>query len=249
MQAQHTVLVIDDNPLIRKHYRDFLQTEAFFVVEAGNGAEALIWFWRGTADIIILDLEMPVMDGRSFLEYRLRAPNILDIPVLVVGSTLDDTSLCETLLRLGADLLFQRPVTRDDLLGSLRKFLAKPGISDVARPMQAQEGGGRQDARVAFTVPIRVRTPSSLAASGSSRDLSAGGLAAYLPLRLIPGEAVTVSLDMEGGSLALAGFVQWVGGSLTAMGCCHGIRFIDRQAHSFPLYMYSFFRERPNAPT
>jgi len=58
LQAQRSILVVDDHPGVREHYRCLLEADGFHVVEAANGAEALIWFLRETADLVILDLRM-----------------------------------------------------------------------------------------------------------------------------------------------------------------------------------------------
>ncbi|MFQ5848476.1 MAG: response regulator [Candidatus Methylomirabilales bacterium] len=248
MPVQHTVLIIDDNPLVRESFRDLLEAEAFSVAEASNGAEAILWFQRGTADMILLDLKMPVMDGRSFLEYRLRQTGMRRIPVLVVSSAPDDPGVRPVMLRLGADRLLQKPVRREELLHAMQGVLARPDTSAIPPPTEAQDNGVRQDARLSFNVPIRVRTHSSLGATGMLRDLSAGGLGVYLSRRLEPRETITVSLDVEGRSLALTGFVQWAAEDRTAMGFRHGIRFTEKQEDTFPLYTYSFFREHSGAP-
>ena len=248
MHNPYTVMLIDDNPLVRESYRDLLEAEGFAVVEVSNGAEAILRFQRETADIILLDLKMPVMDGRSFLEHRVRQAKIREVPVLVMSSWLDDVGLRQTLVRLGADRLLQKPVRREELIGTVRGLLAKRSISDTPPSREAQEASERQDGRVSFTVRIRVRTGLSLETSGRLCDLSAGGLGAYLPQRLTDGETITVSLDIEGRSLALTGFVQWAAENETDMGCRHGIRFAERQEDSFPLYTYSFFREHLGSP-
>ena len=248
MRVKHTVMIIDDNRLIRETYRDLFQAEDFVVVEATNGAEALLWLQRRKAHLILLDLEMPVMDGRSFLEYRLVHEKIRKIPVLVVSSLADDARLRQSLLNLGADRMLQKPVDLPDLVGAVRETLKTPGISEVWPTMAAPKPSGRQDARVAFTVPIRVRTGAFAETRGRLRDLSASGLGAYLPHRLPQGDTITVSLTIEGRSLALVGFVHRAASSLTTMGYHHGIRFIEKQETSFPLYTYSFFREHTEVP-
>ncbi len=248
MRVKHTVMIVDDNRLIRETYRDLFQAEDFVVVEATNGAEALLWLQRRKAHLILLDLEMPVMDGRSFLEYRLVHEKIREIPVLVVSSLADDARLRQSLLNLGADRLLQKPVHLPDLVGAVRETLKTPGISEVWPTMAAPKPSGRQDARVAFTVPIRVRAGAFAETRGRLRDLSASGLGAYLPHRLPQGNTITVSLTIEGRSLALAGFVHRTAASLTTMGYHHGIRFIEKQENSFPLYTYSFFREHAEVP-
>ncbi len=237
MRTEHTLMIVDDNRTVRETYRDLFEAEDFAVVEAGNGAVALLWLHTGRADLILLDLEMPIMDGRSFLEYRLVHPHIREIPVLVIGSRIEDPQLHQSLLKLGAVRMIQKPAHLRDLVGAVRDTLASPRASEFHAPVEALAESGRQDARVVFTVSIRVRTASFAETSGRLRDLSAGGLGAYLPTRLSQGETITVRLDIEGGSLALTGLVQWAGGSLTTMGYPHGIRFTERQKNTFPLYI------------
>jgi two-component system chemotaxis response regulator CheY len=79
-RAQFTILIVDDDSLIREAYRNIFDLAGFSVAEASNGADALIWCLKETADIILLDLEMPVMDGWSLLAYRLRQPKIRETP-------------------------------------------------------------------------------------------------------------------------------------------------------------------------
>jgi len=247
MEIQRTILIIDDDPLVRESYRELLEEEGFAVAEAGNGAEAILWLESRTADLILLDLKMPVMDGRSFLEYRLRQAMIRDVPVLVVSSWLDDPGVRQILQHLGADRLLQKPIRHEEIVAAIREGLAKPASTTIAGRPEAEEGNGRRDPRVAFTVPIRARTTASAGVTGTLRDLSAGGLGAYLPHRLEPTEAITVSLDIQGHSLALAGYVQWAAEGSTPMGFRHGIRFAERQEVSLPLYAYFFHRQQSQA--
>ncbi len=243
METRYTVLMIDDDRQVRQFHRDLLEAEGFAVVEATNGAEALLWLRRERAEIILLDLDMPVMDGRGFLEYRARDIMIREIPVIVVCSQLDDPRLRQGILQLGADLLLEQPSQWEEILRTMREILARPRASEARHPMDAQEVRGRQDPRVAFTVLIRIRTAASPETFGSLYNLSASGLGACLPLRLPLGETITVSLDMNGRSLALTGLVRWGAEIPTPMGYRYGIRFLERQDDSFPLHAYSFFRE------
>jgi len=245
MEALPTVLIIDDDRQAREFYRDLLEAEGFAVVEASNGAEGLLWLRRERAEIILLDLDMPVMDGRGFLEYRARDIRIREIPVITVCSQLDDPRLRQAILQLGADLLVEQPFRAEQVLRTMREILARPRAREVRGPMEAQEVRGRQDPRVAFAVPIRIRTVNSTETMGRLYDLSASGLGACLPRRLAPGDTVTVSLDINGRSLALAGLVRWARDTLTPTGYRYGIRFLERQDNSFPLHAYSFFRGHP----
>jgi two-component system chemotaxis response regulator CheY len=81
------VLVIDDASLVRRYYKSALETAGFEVEEALNGLEALERLLGGRFDLLIVDVNMPQMDGLSFLQ-TLRAKSLpfSSIPALVVSS-------------------------------------------------------------------------------------------------------------------------------------------------------------------
>lgn len=241
MRDRMTILIVENNHFIRGAYRNLFELDGSSVVEASNGAEALIWCRRQTAEIILLDLEMPVLDGWGFLEYRLRQPKMREIPVLVVTRQPDTVELRRALSRLGADGLLQKPVHPDDLINAVESLLTTPAIPAVPHLEADSEGGNRRDPRVVFSIPICVRLCSSLDTSGMLRDLSPGGLGASLPCQLRPGEKIAVSLPIQGRSIRLTGVVRWAGESFTDGGNRHGVRFTERQEDPFPLHVYSFF--------
>ena len=82
----HTVLVVDDEPDIRELLTELLTMEGFDVLTAENGADALRVLAGRTADAIVLDLMMPVMDGRGFRAEQRKDPRISSIPVIVVSA-------------------------------------------------------------------------------------------------------------------------------------------------------------------
>jgi CheY-like chemotaxis protein len=93
-------LVVDDNPDARRLVSAYLAEEGFETCEAINGADALERLERFDADLIILDLTMPVMDGLAFLDALRRDARHLSLPVVVV--TAKDLTPQEA-ERLGAD--------------------------------------------------------------------------------------------------------------------------------------------------
>ena len=112
------VLVIDDDPDVRVAFGDTLEAEGYEVVPAANGAEALAYL-RASPEppfMMILDLNMPVMDGWSFLTERDRNPLMRTIPVLIVSG--------EANPRIQATALtvetLQKPVTSEGLLESMQ---------------------------------------------------------------------------------------------------------------------------------
>jgi CheY-like chemotaxis protein len=87
--AVHQVLVVEDDVDIRQSLMDFLEDHGYQPVGAGHGQEALQKL--GGADLrpclIILDLMMPVMDGRTFREHQLLRPGLSEIPVLIMSAS------------------------------------------------------------------------------------------------------------------------------------------------------------------
>lgn len=68
MALQPTVLIVDDDPAIRKMLVEVLQLEGYPIETASDGREALDLLARGGSRVILLDLLMPVLDGRGMME-------------------------------------------------------------------------------------------------------------------------------------------------------------------------------------
>ena len=62
------ILVVDDEPNIRRLFRDELEDAGHEIEQAGDGAEALVELQRTNPDLVILDLRMPELNGLEFLE-------------------------------------------------------------------------------------------------------------------------------------------------------------------------------------
>ncbi|MCW5734376.1 MAG: response regulator [Enhydrobacter sp.] len=81
------ILVIDDANLVRRFYRDALEHAGFQVDEALNGVEALEKVLGAAYDLIVVDVNMPQMDGFTFLEtLRRQAPPVSSLPALVIST-------------------------------------------------------------------------------------------------------------------------------------------------------------------
>ncbi len=104
-----TVLIVDDVEANRMSLRCIFE-DKYNVLEAANGKEALDVLLEGgqKADIILLDLMMPVMDGTTFVKNKSMYPEISDIPVVII--TADDTEKKQAqMMVLGADDYVAKP--------------------------------------------------------------------------------------------------------------------------------------------
>ena len=81
---QTRVLVVDDDPMQRERVRTWLEPQQWQITEAANGNEALICLGKEKADLILLDLMMPEMDGFQLVAALQKEPLWREIPVIVV---------------------------------------------------------------------------------------------------------------------------------------------------------------------
>ena len=109
-----TCLVVDDSSVIRKVARRILEGLDFQISEAEDGEKALEVCKRGLPDAILLDWNMPVMDGIDFLR-RLRKEPEGHVPIVVFCTVENDLEHITTALEAGADEYIMKPFDGDIL--------------------------------------------------------------------------------------------------------------------------------------
>ncbi len=114
------VLVVDDEPPIRRFLRTGLGAQGYHVLEAESGAAALGLIDRNPPDVVVLDLGLPDIDGLEVIR-RLRQQGT-NVPIVVLSSRTDETGKVKA-LDLGADDYVTKPFGMDELLARLRAAL------------------------------------------------------------------------------------------------------------------------------
>lgn len=109
-------LVVDDSRVVRKIARRILEAHGFTVTEAGNGQQALDACHAQMPDCVLLDWNMPVMNGLDFLK-QLRARYGPDKPPVVFCTTETDMSSIEQAIGNGAQEYIMKPFDEDILVG------------------------------------------------------------------------------------------------------------------------------------
>lgn len=84
--AMSRILVVDDDPNIRRMIVAALRRDGYSFLEAGNGKEALDLMRARHPDVVVLDLMMPVMSGWEVLQERELDPALKNIPVIIVSA-------------------------------------------------------------------------------------------------------------------------------------------------------------------
>jgi CheY-like chemotaxis protein len=108
------ILVVEDDADLRSALEMLLIDDGFEVVSAEHGGVALRVLERVQPDAILLDLNMPVMDGETFA-HQLRAQYGAEIPIVIYTAT-PKPRIAE---RIGNALVLRKPVEIDDLLSAL----------------------------------------------------------------------------------------------------------------------------------
>ena len=132
-----TILVADDSMVVRAVLRRQLETDGHTVVEAVNGEEAIDACREYHPDVILLDVEMPVLDGHATL-MRLKAdPELKDIPVVFLTGRVDTVDVVNG-LRLGAHDYLRKPFEANELMARVSAALRTKWLQDELRTRNAE---------------------------------------------------------------------------------------------------------------
>lgn len=171
------ILVVDDEAPVREVLTEYFSTEGYTVEAAGNGAEALTVVRGGRADLVLLDVRMPGLDGVQVLR-RIRE---LDdrVPVIMVTAN-EDVTLAKETLKLGAFDYVAKPFDFDYLDRAVAAGLAR--VAERAPGHAAEDDPWKTLARAAFgaaramAAPARASTGERLetAALAAAKNAAAG---------------------------------------------------------------------------
>ncbi|WP_266364060.1 response regulator transcription factor [Tellurirhabdus rosea] len=117
-----TILIAEDEPLVRKMLSYRLQKEGFNVLQAADGKEALECLKNNVPDMVITDLMMPYHNGLEVLEYVKRSMS--DIPVIILSASGQEPSVLKA-FSLGADDYTVKPFSPNELMTRVRRHLKK----------------------------------------------------------------------------------------------------------------------------
>src|SRR5687767_14685041 len=117
-----TIHLVEDDPLLRQVLRESLELDGYRVLDAANGKEALdaVSQWRGTIDVLITDIVMPVMSGAELIRrVRERQPGMP--VVLISGWPISNRDSIDA-----RTLFLKKPVTYGQLAKAVHRSLGRP---------------------------------------------------------------------------------------------------------------------------
>lgn len=119
MKKGSTILIVEDEDIHRLILRRVLENNAFVVLDAANGAEGLEAMRTLKIDLVIVDLEMPVMDGMEFTKWVKEInPNF---PIIIVTSHATNFSPQE-ILAANVEAFIQKPIVTEELLRTIEQI-------------------------------------------------------------------------------------------------------------------------------
>lgn len=140
-----TVLVVDDEPMVREVVARYIALDGHQVHEAADGDEALRWLEQHRPDLVVLDVMLPGTDGLAILR-QLRATS--DVPVILLTARTEEVDRILG-LELGADDYVVKPFSAREVAARVRTVLRRSGAG--ARPVA--------DPSLEFG-PLRIDVPS-----------------------------------------------------------------------------------------
>jgi DNA-binding response OmpR family regulator len=150
MNRSEHILIVDDEPNVRLVFRTALESSGYRISSAEDGEKALLWLESAPIDLVLLDLQMPGMNGMDVLEALREAGN--DVPVIIVTAHGNVPHAVQA-MKLGAIDFMAKPLSPDALRAVVAEVLARH--APLARP----EPGSRR------AVPEPVTTLSQFLAN------------------------------------------------------------------------------------
>ena len=121
-RIQPVVLVVDDDEFQHKIVNKILEGKNYHLIFATGGVEALSILRKTRPDLILMDVMMPGMDGLETVRYMKTAPQLADIPIVMITGKSDKNIVMES-LKVGVTDFVVKPFDRDTLLGKVAQVL------------------------------------------------------------------------------------------------------------------------------
>jgi CheY-like chemotaxis protein len=192
-----TILLVDDTKLLLEIEKSFLEKSPVRVLTAQNGEEALKIASRERPDLVILDQNMPVMNGATCCAAIRRDPDLRNIPVLMVSSAVSREDR-EMFTRVGCNGFLAKPLDRQRFLAEVRAYL--PAVE-------------RRELRVPCRTAVSVEI-AGIPFAGTSENISLKGMFVATACQAMVDGQVGLRFRLPGAQdascITVKGRVAWI---------------------------------------
>jgi chemosensory pili system protein ChpA (sensor histidine kinase/response regulator) len=122
--AQPRIMVVDDSLTVRKITGRLLSREGYVVITARDGVEALELLAGSVPDVMLVDVEMPRMDGFDLTRNVRADARLKDVPIIMITSRTADKHR-NFATALGVNVFLGKPYREDELLAHIAGFIAR----------------------------------------------------------------------------------------------------------------------------
>ncbi|MEK7679305.1 MAG: response regulator [Deltaproteobacteria bacterium] len=120
---QKKILIVDDEEVIRESFRELLSMQGYNATIAGNGIEGLEQLEKGSFDLVIVDINMPKLDGIDFCKEAIKKyPLLKDKFLFITGDLYGEMEALSMFIKHDTKVM-KKPLSKNELLESVRAIL------------------------------------------------------------------------------------------------------------------------------
>jgi CheY-like chemotaxis protein len=123
LRNEGTILVVDDAAMSQQLIERLLTRHVGRMIFASNGAEAVQIFMKEPVALILMDMEMPVMDGYTASRYIRSMPNGKDVPIIALTGHTGENEKAKC-IQAGCSAFIAKPIQKTELLETTQKYLS-----------------------------------------------------------------------------------------------------------------------------
>jgi DNA-binding response OmpR family regulator len=204
-----TILVVEDEPAVQQLIARAAEAEGFTVIQACDGAAALGLALTRNVDLMLLDVNIPMLDGRDVLRHLKKDARTADLPVLICTGRSDEHSR-RVAIELGAVDLIEKPFNARLLMNKIAHLIEEnaqtpPGAGNAASGGGQGSSNGQPQRTVAAMAEEAAAIGAKLAGAGQVPS-APGKSGSKKPLRLLLAEDTEEDALLLDRQLKLGGF-------------------------------------------
>jgi CheY-like chemotaxis protein len=174
-----TLLLADDSVTIQRVIELTFANEDVRVVSVGDGRRALQWMESEWPDIVLVDVEVPDVDGYAVAEHIKTSPRLKNVPVLLLAGAFEPVDEARA-RRIGCDGVLIKPFEPQHLVTRVKDLLDQAAVARMSHATASSARDGHTDVRshdiavgapVPFPVPVPARTTVDIASVPNAAEL------------------------------------------------------------------------------